>query len=312
MTVPSTALDVTSTVFRSIPSFRGQGRIYRLINTAMLKLGAVPVALAKMRDGTSMLVDLRTMTEVGAYYTGKYDADLINPIKSLLSADSCFLDVGANIGFYTIAIAASLRSRNGSGKVLAFEPFEGNYQRLLENIALNGLEKYCSPYKIGLSDTAVASELTLREDFRQGSGTGNAAIPTHPQFDEGFKRVAIKLDRLDDIWKDFEKGTAVIGLIKMDIEGHEDYCLKGAQKTIRSHRPIILMEVNKPYYAARGVELDRTFAGLLPEHYCIFRQHGAVWLRSTSFNECRNLDNVFLIPAEKLEQCRKVLSMAPG
>ncbi len=95
----------------------------------MLRLGANPIVLAKMKDGTSMLVDLRTNTEVDAFYKGKYDPVLIDCIRRLLGAESYFLDIGANVGFYTVAIATTLKAKGGSGKVIAFEPFKGNYKR---------------------------------------------------------------------------------------------------------------------------------------------------------------------------------------
>lgn len=122
--------------------------------------------------------------------------------------------------------------------------------RLLKNISLNKLEGHCSTRKIRLSSATSNSEVTLREDFLGGSETGNTAIPTNAEFDKGFKRVPIKLDRLDNVWQDINESIYKIDVIKIYIEGHEDYCLQGGQQTIQANRPIILMEVNKSYYAA--------------------------------------------------------------
>lgn len=310
MIFSDSTLNAASFVFRNLPSFRGLGRICRIFNAAILKMGAKPIVSAKMKDGSNILVDLRTHTEVGAYYRGEYDSDLVDLIRSLLDAESYFLDIGANIGFYTIAIASALRSNGGSGKVIAFEPFEGNYKRLLENISLNSLEEYCLTYEAGLSDATGETEITLREDFLHGSNTGNAAIPTNAEFDEGFKRVPIKLERLDDVWPSITDGVRNIDVIKMDIEGHEDHCLQGGRQTIQTNRPIILMEVNKPYYVARGVDLDNLFLPLIPECYSILRRKTNGWQNIQSLKECSTIDNVFLIPEEKLERCYQVLSMA--
>ena len=301
MPIADFTLTLGSSIIRIGPYFRGLDRIFRLFNEAMLKLGAWPILKAKMKDGTIMYVDLRTYTELEAYYRGTYDSGLIAIVKSLLdNPDSVFLDIGANIGFYTISIGNYLRSKNGSGRVVSFEPFEGNYQRMLDNLKLNQLESLCSVHKIGLSNEARSSYLTLREDFRRGSNTGNAAIPTNEEFDAGFRKVTIQLERLDDIWDRINIDYGRIDVIKMDIEGHEDFCLEGGKNTLEIHRPTILMEVNKPYYDARGVELNSRFLLLIPKNYRIYRLYDSEWKPISSFDNCSTIDNVFLVPGEKL------------
>ncbi len=292
-------LRVGSSITANIPYFRGLGTLYRRLNGVMMRLGAQPLVTARMKDGTTMLVDLRTYTQLDAYYRGEYDSSVIEIIRSLLPPDSVFMDIGANIGFYTISIGAFIRSRGGSGRVVAFEPLEANYQRLLDNLKVNNLSGFCSIHKLGLSNHAVDSLITLREDFLRGSNTGNAAIPTSEKFDAGFKKVPIRLDRLDKIWQEFYRHCGTIDVMKIDVEGHEDFCLEGGQQTIDAHRPTILMEVNKPYYDARAVKLDDRFLPLIPERYFIYRQADARWRRIGSLDECSTCDNIFLIPEEK-------------
>lgn len=294
-------LESVSSVARNIPyssKFRG---IYLFFNRAMLKLGAESVVSAKMKDDTSMLVNLTTRTERGSYYTGKYDQDLIDIIHSLILPDSSFLDVGANIGFYSVSIANFFRSKKSNGKVIAFEPFDGNFQRLSENIKENKLDSYCDLNHFGLSNKPDKITITLREDFKSGSSTGNAAIPTSKEMDSNYKTSPITLKTLDDIW--FKKYTNLgkIDIVKMDIEGHEDFCLEGGQKTINKHRPTILMEVSKPYYQSRNVKLDDTFFPLIPENYYIFQKSKKGWLRIDTLEKCSRIDNVFLVPTEKLD-----------
>lgn len=301
MSLPNTTLDIGSKITRNIPYFRGLSRLYRSLNVAAIRWGADPVTTAKMKDGTTITVDLRTNTEVDAYYRGEYDSRLLKAIKSLIDPDLYILDVGGNIGFYTVSLGAFLRAQGGSGKVIAFEPFYGNYRRLAENIHRNDLSGFCVVQEFGLSSISAETEITLREDFEHGSGTGNASIPSSEQFDRGFKRARIRIAPLDVAWSDIDCTQRKIGMIKMDIEGHEDHCLVGARATIKAHRPTILMEINKPFYVARGVGLDSTFSPLIPEEYTVFRSAGDRWQRLVSFDECQAIDNVFLVPKEKLE-----------
>ncbi len=293
-------LKVLSSITRKLPYHRKLNQIYKHYNRLLLALGAEPIVKAKMQDGTTMLVDLSTKTERISFYTGKYDPDLIAIIHSLFNPNSCFLDIGGNIGYYSVSMGHFIRSKKASGKVVAFEPFEGNYLRLSNNLKNNDLGDVCEVNQFGLSNKAEETEITLREDFKHGSNTGNAAIRTSEAMDEGFKLSPIKLEKLDDIWDKKYHEYGSIDIIKMDIEGHEDFCLEGGKETISKHRPTILMEVNKPYYEARNVKLDELFFPLIPENYNIYKENGLKWSRIESLNVCKTIDNVFLVPIEKL------------
>ena len=289
-----------SVLTKKLPEHRKLNQLYKHFNRIGLLLGADSIVISEMKDGTKMYVDLSTRTERTSFYTGKYDSGFINVIKSLFNTDYCFLDVGANIGFYTISMGNHIKHKRAKGKVIAFEPFEGNFKRLTDNVKLNTLESYCVLFPYGLSNKTMETQITLREDFKHGSNTGNAAIQTSKYMDKGFQLFPIKLKALDQVWSDEFEKYGTIDIIKMDIEGHEDFCLQGGQKTIERHRPTILMEVNKPYYEARKVELDATFLKLVPNNYNIYRPNGSTFVKIVSLNECIKNDNVFLVPQEKL------------
>lgn len=293
-------LNVLSGMTRKLAYHRKLNQLYKHFNRIGLALGAEPIVNAKMKDDTTMLVDLSTKTERISFYTGMYDPDLIAIIHSLFNPNDCFLDIGANIGFYSVSMSHLIRFKKTSGSVISFEPFEGNYLRLTKNLEMNRLNKICKANQFGLSNKADKTEITLREDFKHGSNTGNAAIRTSEAMDKGFKVSPIKLEKLDDIWLKKYNHYGNIDIIKMDIEGHEDFCLEGGQEVISKHRPTILMEVNKPYYVARHIKLDERFFPLIPENYNIYRQNGLKWNRIESLNACTTIDNVFLVPQEKL------------
>ena len=284
---------------RVLPGFRGLGRTWRLANRGFLALGASPVVEALLRDGTRLTVDLRTETEREAYWRGTYDAADLAMALAHFDPDSVFLDVGANIGFYSVAAAQRIRHTASGGHVLAFEPFAGNLQRLGENLSRNDLSTRCTVHDFGLSDREGNETLTLREDFRGGSSTGNAAIATSQDFDAGFPTVQIRLQRLDDVWPAYRPRLPAIGFVKLDIEGHEDCFLRGAAQTLAQCRPTVMMEVNKPYYASRNVDLDDGLLGALPEGYRVWRRNEGAWTRIESLHGCGTLENVLLVPGER-------------
>jgi FkbM family methyltransferase len=272
------------------------------MNRMLISCGARPIVDARMKDGTTIRVDLRTHTELDAFYRGEYDPELLSLVLTLLDPGTCFLDIGANVGFYSVAVARFLKRTAAGGRVVAFEPVESNYRRLVENMLANDLLDCSQIYQLGLSNRTGNATMTLREDFVLGGETGNAAIAINPEFDSGFPTTQIKLAPLDELWPRLPQPDKSIGLIKLDIEGHEDCALEGARRTLETHRPVILMEVNKPFFRARDIDLGQRFSGLFPADYISFREVQGAWIPVRSLNGCSELDNVFVIPAERLQQ----------
>jgi FkbM family methyltransferase len=119
-----------------------------------------------------MLVDLRSNTEFHTYYLGD-DTEEIRSVQQLITPDSAVIDVGANIGFWSIPLARHLKGRNC---LHAFEPVPANFRRLTDNIKRNALDGTVHLHERGLSDQNGSLQISLREDFANGAGTGNAAI----------------------------------------------------------------------------------------------------------------------------------------
>lgn len=288
-------------VTRRSPAIRGLGRCYRVLNQCFLRAGADPIVSVTMKDGSAILVDLRTHTDIDAYYRAEYDGLLIQTLKQIINIDHCVLDVGANIGHYTVSLGRFIRDRMGTGRIFSFEPYAGNHRRLLENIERNDLQPICQAFQVGLSDRTERSELILREDFLSGSATGNAAIAINETFDRGFASAPIELTTLDTFLQKYG-AKEKIDIIKMDIEGHEGFCLQGARETIGENRPTLLMEVNKPYYSARNSSIEEEVLPRIPPKYRIYRPRQHAWYRVESLAVCDPIDNVMFVPEEKLER----------
>jgi len=299
MKLTDIAINLGARLIRFLSNFIGVSKISKAYNKLIINHIKKPIVIAKMKNSTVIRVDLRSTTEFLAYYRGEYDKDLINAIISLVDPNSVFLDIGANIGFYTIAVGDFFRKKDTSGTVIAFEPFETNYNRTIDNIQDNHLTNWCSVHNFGLSDDSKEELLVLREDFLEGSTTGNASIAIDNNFDDGFTKVLIKLEKLDDVWEKYRSDGKKIDFIKIDIEGHEDFCLVGGQDTIRRDRPTILMEINKPYYQNRNIEINKVFFPLIPEDYIVYKKIDTQWKSINNFDLCNVIDNVFLVPKEK-------------
>lgn len=299
----ATCRDIACTTTRVMPHIKGFGKASKLLNDLFLKLHCDPLAIAPMKLGHRMIVDTRSMTEVSSLYTGEYDDAKIRFFIALMDEGSVFLDIGANVGFYTVTLARVAQQKHG--KVFAFEPLPSNFQRLHENIRLNRLDDTVHLIPVGLSSSFGSATITLREDFLHGGETGNAAILIEDGADEKFPTRQIQLETLDGL-TGVEIGR--VDLIKVDVEGHEDQVLKGARNTIERQRPIIIIEVGGSYFRRRGVNLYDEVRSALPAGYRAYMPVPSSSImggdRFSSLQEVVSFDvgktdNAFLIPDEK-------------
>lgn len=83
----------------------------------------------------------------------------------------CFLDVGANVGVYSIMFAL----RNWADRIIAFEPDPGNYARLMANLTLNDLQRQVEAVPLALGDQA--SDVKLYEGASWNRGNSTIAVP---------------------------------------------------------------------------------------------------------------------------------------
>jgi FkbM family methyltransferase len=277
---------------RALPPVRGRGKLAAAMSGALLRAGASPLVATTMNAGHRLILDTRVPSQLWAAYLGDYDRANLAALRRFIRRAGLVLDVGANIGFYSVPLAIA------GARVLAFEPVPQNVARPRQNVALNGLERAIDIHAVALSSEAGSAEITLREDFAGGGGVGNAAIAITDGKDGEFATVNVPLARLDALFPSIGAGGH-IDVIKVDIEGHEDHFLRGARATIIEHRPVILMEMNRWYYERRGLDLDALLPTLLPDGY---RPHsisekGPAPIDSLSAIE--SAADVLLIPVER-------------
>jgi FkbM family methyltransferase len=252
---------------------------------------------AAMRLHYSILVDLRSTTEYLAYYLGDYDTESIRGLLRLFRPEWTILDVGANIGFYTIPMASAVQ---GGGRLHAFEPLACNCSRLNENVRRNGLDHVVQLHQIGLSDQNAVLRISLREDFAKGAETGNAAIVIDHD-DERFACLDVRVAPLDEIVPSLAIDR--LDFVKLDIEGHEDKFLAGARGTIQRFRPIIFLEINDRFYERRGLDATAVFERWQGEasYNSAFELSPGAWGLQGIRERKGRVENVLLLPSENAE-----------
>jgi FkbM family methyltransferase len=294
---------------RALPDFRGKGRVAQFLRRRLLKSLAPSEALqsVRLRDGSNMILDVRSNTEWSAFYTGRYD-ELLPLVLELLPAKCAVLDVGANIGFYTIPIGLKLRSKGG--RCVAFEPMPANYARLRQNVLANGIGEIVQTLQLALGEKN--QEITLLVDENDGATTGNAARVAYAALDDGQrerKPVKAKIARLDDCADQLELGGLPCRFIKVDIEGSEPYFFQGAAGFLRDHKPLVLAEVNPVWLARNGLGPAEYFDIFGPLDYRAFVWRNRRWVRisktGASFPAKGDHSVLFVPPDVALERLRR-------
>lgn len=197
------------------------------------------IALTHLPDETPIFINSNDYGSPMNFLSGgRYEEDNISLLMSFLDDASVFVDVGANLGFFSLRVAQRLR--DGSGKVLAFEPQPHMVELLRRTLHLNGLSERVELHPFALSDRAGTALLEIPVGHR-GAGHIPSALTERWQSkqDGPSEGRVIELRRLDDVVAaDFR-----CDLIKIDVEGHELEALQGMRGVLaRSPKVGVLFE----------------------------------------------------------------------
>jgi FkbM family methyltransferase len=216
-----------SRLVAAYPPARGQTRLRRA--TSPWLVGQLPCGAWTRVSG---VVDAEWHFLQGL---GKEDvtADYIKP---LLRPGSTFVDVGANVGYFTL-LASTLGAR-----VVAYEPTPSVFARLRENVDLNGFQQ------AQLVNAAVMDKPgTLSLHLSGEDPEANSLFGDGPQ---SVRVPAVSLD--EDL---AARGIEHVDLLKIDAEGAEAFVLDGATRLLSSpNPPAILVEVNAFTLRSAGLQ----------------------------------------------------------
>lgn len=203
-----------------------------------------------LRSGAVIKVSDVEHSQILMRYMGTFEPHCLSLMKRYARPGGNVIDVGANIGLYTVEAS---RAVGPSGRVIAIEAAPCHAATIRQSAKLNGARN------VTVVNTAVGDEpgeaaLTLPAGGNMGMFTlGNVAGP---------KSYKVQIRTIDDIISDLHVDS--VDFVKMDIEGSEFRALNGARKTLEKHRPPILIELNETALRACGSSC-RQVKGLLTD-----------------------------------------------
>lgn len=220
-------------------------------------------------------------------YCGLHEFEDMAYVLHVLEQDDVFIDVGANVGSYTI-LACGVKGAS----VVCFEPVPTTYSKLLDNIRLNDTQDHVKAYNIGIADQEV--ELYFTTD----QGAANYLLTAYDKSTDN--KVRVKVLPLDIILQNI-----MPTLMKVDVEGFETLVIKGASGKLQEpslHSVILEMSGNgekRGFNEDKLVERMQSF-GFFPYAYDPFlrrlipldgknyKANNTLFCRQTSINLIRN------------------------
>jgi FkbM family methyltransferase len=206
-----------------LPRFRIVRSAERLVRAA-LRTDVVTVLGHRMR------LDAHDRGELSIH--GIYEPLTTELVRAEIGPRSVVLDIGANIGYYTLIFANRVGPQ---GRVFAFEPEPGNFALLEENVTANGYRN------VTLSRVAASDREGGARLYTDPGNPGDCRI-----FDSHDHRPSLEIEtvRLDEYFDAFPRG---IDLIKMDVQGAESAALQGMLGLVEKNRRVKLVMEFWPY-----------------------------------------------------------------
>jgi FkbM family methyltransferase len=235
-------------------------------------------------------VDLNLVPHLGefdeqALYTREFDYEqaMFRWLEQQAGAYDLIIEIGANVGIYTIFFDALRRKRLDKGRakeqvLVSFEPSQEAYRRLRRNLEINGANTLTFHAAVGVESG--------RQTFYEPVGhltNGSFVRAFAAQFADAIDETAVEVVAACDLEKWLAPATKV--LIKIDVEGFEPELLKALAPLLEKYRPDLLIEIMPSTF--EPLEADPTLArydrflvtaeGLRPEQKFYFSQTYFDW-----------------------------------
>ncbi|MBN1216376.1 MAG: FkbM family methyltransferase [Candidatus Lokiarchaeota archaeon] len=213
------------------------------------KGGKVIISVKEFRGDFE--IDVRSHIFKRLIYDGFYEPELLKIVSKYLKPNKDVLDIGANVGFYSILFSELISKNN---KVLSIEPIPSAYNSLLKNIKINN----CNSKMLTFNGIATDKKGTYKINFIEGMEEYSSIGQMVHNSIKGqeYKTISVEGDTINNLVK---KNKLTPGFIKIDTEGAEYKVLQGMKNTLQKYHPIILSELSEYLLTTLGDSTEKVF-----------------------------------------------------
>jgi FkbM family methyltransferase len=165
---------------------------------------------------------------------GVWEPDVTEWFKQTLKPGMTFIDVGANVGYFTV-LAAFLVGREG--RIVAFEAMPATYELLAKNVIVNWMETFATAENLAIYSDCRRLQFYIRKYYH---GNSSLAAMSHEEgrlYDD-IEQVEVDAITLDEY---LCRNPARPDVIKVDVEGTELHVFRGARQTLATNPDVIVM-----------------------------------------------------------------------
>lgn len=217
------------TKWQQIWPFRGQYAVRHVVAYAA-RHNLLKPSWFQVQNEFSMYLDPTDYLQRRILCEGVWEQAETNCIRSVLRAGDVFIDVGANIGYFTL-LAATLVGKTGT--ILSIEPNHTAAQRLRQHLDRNGFPNVLVE-EVACSDSNREELLHLNELSNCGASSLSSRNATG-------REIKVKCATVDELVKKYK--FPQVSLVKIDVEGAELQVLRGMAFTLMRLRPVLLIEL---------------------------------------------------------------------
>jgi FkbM family methyltransferase len=200
------------------------------------------VVMTTRTDGIAMIVDSadHRTAPVESLNFNSYEPFESSIIRDLAPHIDTMLDIGANIGWYSLVVAAT----NKNTSVHAFEPIPNTFRRLLDNCLLNKANS------ISCHNFGFSSEPGSFPFYFYPEGSGNASIRNLSGRADA-QVIDCELQTLTGFCSTLPIASS-IDFIKCDVEGNELFVFQNSSSVLEKYKPVLLVELLRKWCALFG------------------------------------------------------------
>lgn len=224
------------TLMNTLRRARGSGK-KTMARLARRVLPRATVSLAHLEGDLRLSVNLRRHVMFWTGGLARFEPSSVNVFREAVRPGDVVFDVGANIGFFSTLFS---RWVGAEGHVFAVEPEPENLTLLRSNLATNRCNN------VTVCDCAVGEDEGVAQ-FSLDEATGATGhlgrSVTAGEIAVGSGKVRVIEMRIETLDRLVEHHAAAPRFVKLDIEGGELHALRGARRTLATHRPIVASEL---------------------------------------------------------------------